>query len=71
MWLNKNLIISKSFKRQLDQVIVHEQVKNCVAINNNLSADQIDQEFITLRKVSHLKQRHSWIEKRPSSHKTP
>ncbi len=38
----ENKIITKHLKRWLDQVIVHEQVENGVAINNNLSIDQID-----------------------------
>jgi hypothetical protein len=39
----KNRIVTWSLKRQLDQVIVHEEVENDVAINYNLSANQIDQ----------------------------
>jgi hypothetical protein len=39
----ENIIIIKSLRRQLNQVIVHEQKKNGVAINNNLNADYIDQ----------------------------
>jgi hypothetical protein len=39
----ENKIVIRSLKRQLDQVIVHGQVENGVAINNNLSVDQIDQ----------------------------
>jgi hypothetical protein len=67
----ENIIITKSLKSQLDQVIVHEQVENGVAINNNLNEDQIDQQFVTPRIVSHLKQRHSWIEEKPIGHKMP
>jgi hypothetical protein len=33
----ENKIVTRSLKRQLNQVIVHEQVENGVAINNNLS----------------------------------
>jgi phage-related tail protein len=51
----ENKIITKSLKRQLNQVIVHEQVENGVAINNNLSENQIDQQFVTPRIISHLK----------------
>jgi hypothetical protein len=38
----ENIIVTKSLKRQLDQVIVHKQVEDGATINNNLSADQID-----------------------------
>jgi hypothetical protein len=37
---NRNVI--KIMRRQIDQVIIHEQVENGVAINKNLSADMID-----------------------------
>jgi hypothetical protein len=39
----ENIIITKSLRRQLNQVIVHGQVENGIAINSNLSANQIDQ----------------------------
>jgi hypothetical protein len=32
-------IVTKSLKKQLDQVVLHEQVENGVAISNNLSVD--------------------------------
>jgi hypothetical protein len=38
----ENRIVTRSLKRQLDQVILHKQVENGVAINNNLSANHID-----------------------------
>ncbi len=38
----ENQIVTKSLKRQLDQVIVHEQVENGITINSNLSAYHID-----------------------------
>ncbi len=44
----ENRIITRSLKRQLDQVVVHEQVENDIAINTNLS---VDQQFITPRRV--------------------
>jgi hypothetical protein len=47
----ENKIITKSLRKQLNQVILHEQVENGVAINNNLIADQVDQQIITLRRV--------------------
>jgi hypothetical protein len=36
-----------------------------------LSENQIDQQFVTPRIIYHLKQRHSWIEEKPTSHKMP
>ncbi len=42
----------KSLSRQLYQVIIHEQEEIGVAINRNMSADQIDYQFITPTKVS-------------------
>ncbi len=44
----ENKMITRSLRRQLDQAIVHEQVENGTVINKNLSANQIDQQFITL-----------------------
>ncbi len=35
-------IVIRSIRKQLDQVIIHEQVENGVAINKNLNAYQID-----------------------------
>jgi hypothetical protein len=34
--------VTRSLRRQLDQVILHKQVENGAAINNNLSVDHID-----------------------------
>jgi hypothetical protein len=49
----ENIIVTKNVRIQLDQVIVHEQVENGVAINRNLNADYIDQQFITpLKKIN-------------------
>jgi hypothetical protein len=39
----ENIIITRSLKRQLDWVVLHEQVENGTAINNNWSANQEDQ----------------------------
>jgi hypothetical protein len=39
----ENIIIIRSMKKQLNQVILHEQVENGATINNNLSVDQVDQ----------------------------
>ncbi len=38
----ENIIITKSLKRKLDDVVLHEQVENGTAVNNNLNANQID-----------------------------
>jgi hypothetical protein len=38
----ENRIVTRSLRKQLDQVILHEQVENGVAINSNLSVDHID-----------------------------
>jgi hypothetical protein len=48
----ENKIITRSLKRQLNHVIVHKQVENGATINNNLSVKEIDQQFITPRRVS-------------------
>ncbi len=39
----ENRIVIRSLRRQLDQVIVHEQVEKGTAIYKNLNANQIDQ----------------------------
>jgi hypothetical protein len=46
-------------------------VENGIAINKNLNADQVDQQFVIPRIVFQSKQKHPWIEKRPASHRTP
>ncbi len=38
----ENRIVTRSFRRQLYQVILHKQVENGVAINNNLNANHTD-----------------------------
>jgi hypothetical protein len=38
----ENRIVNRSLRRQLDQVLLHEQVENGVTINNNLNVDQIN-----------------------------
>jgi hypothetical protein len=38
----ENKILTKNLRRQLDQVVLHEQVENGATINNNLSANQED-----------------------------
>jgi hypothetical protein len=47
----ENKIIIRSSRRQLDQVVLHEQVENGVAISNNLSVDQVYQQFETPKRV--------------------
>jgi hypothetical protein len=37
----ENQIVTKSMKRQLDQVIIYEQVENGVAINKIVNTNQI------------------------------
>ncbi len=44
-------------------------MENGTIINNNLSADQIDQQFVTFRKVFQSKQKHLWTEERLAGHK--
>jgi hypothetical protein len=38
----ENRIVTKSLRKQIDQVILHEQVEIGIAIKSNLSVDQID-----------------------------
>jgi len=38
----KNKIVIRSLRRQLDHVILHEQVENGATINSKLSADHMD-----------------------------
>jgi hypothetical protein len=35
----ENKIVTRSLRKQLHQVVLHEQVENGATINNNLSAD--------------------------------
>jgi hypothetical protein len=35
----ENIIVTRSLRRQLDHVVLHEEVENGVGINNNLSDD--------------------------------
>ncbi len=44
-------IETKILKRQLDQVVLYEQVENGIAISNNLSVDLVDQRFETPKRV--------------------
>jgi hypothetical protein len=67
----ENRIVTKSLKRKLNQVIIHEQVENGTTINSNLNVDQIDQQFVTPRKVSQSEYKYPWTKKRPTSHRTP
>jgi hypothetical protein len=47
----ENRIITRSLNKQLDWVVLHEQVENGIAISSNLSADQEDQRFETPKRV--------------------
>jgi len=38
----ENKIVTKSLRRQLDQVVLHDQEENGTTISNNLIANQID-----------------------------
>jgi hypothetical protein len=67
----ENRIVTRSLRSQLNQVILHEQVENGTTINNNLSANQVDQQFVTPRRVSWFEQKHLWTKERPIGHKTP
>jgi hypothetical protein len=48
----ENWIITRSLRWQLDHVVLHEQVENGVAINNNLNANKVDHRFETPKRVS-------------------
>jgi adenine-specific DNA methylase len=67
----ENRIVIKNLKRQLHQVLLHEQVENDITINKNLNANKEDQQFVTPRKVFQTKHKHPWIEVKPTSHITP
>ncbi len=67
----ENRNVTRSLKRQLDQVVLHEQVENGVAINNNMNVDQVDQWFETPRIFFQTKHRHLWIEESPIGHIMP
>jgi hypothetical protein len=47
----ENIIVIRSLNKQLDHVVVHEQVENGTTINNNLNANQINQLSITPKRV--------------------
>jgi hypothetical protein len=55
-------------RRQLDQVVLHEQVENDVAISKKLNANKVDQRFETPRRVSWIEQRHPWTKDRLAGH---
>jgi hypothetical protein len=38
----ENMIVTRSLRKQLNQVVLQEQVENAIAINNNLCAAQVD-----------------------------
>ncbi len=45
-------------------------MENGVTMNNNLSVNQIDQQFVTPKIIYQLEQKHLWIKERLASHKT-
>jgi hypothetical protein len=48
----ENKIKTRSLRRQLDNVVLHEQMENGANnINNNLNVGQVDQRFETHVKV--------------------
>ncbi len=47
----ENKIVIRNLRRQLNHVVLHEQVENGIAINNNLNVNQVDQLFETPRRV--------------------
>jgi histidinol dehydrogenase len=67
----ENRIVTRSLKKQLNQVVLHEQVENGIAISNNLSADHVDQRFETPRRVFQIKQKHLQTKDRPIGHIMP
>jgi len=46
-------------------------VENGAAISNNLSANQVAQQFETPIRVFQIEQKRPWTEERPIGHKTP
>ncbi len=64
-------IETKILKRQLDQVVLYEQVENGIAISNNLSVDLVDQRFETPKRVFQIEQKHPRTEEKLASHKMP
>jgi hypothetical protein len=49
----ENKIVTKSLRRQLDQIILHEQVENGISISNDLNVNQVDQWFETPKVGNH------------------
>jgi len=37
----ENINVTRSLKRKLDHVVLHEQAKNGAAISNNLNVDKV------------------------------
>lgn len=67
----ENQIITRSLRRQLKQVVLHEEVENGNAISNNLNANKVDQQFETPIRVFQTKQKHLWIEERLAGYRIP
>jgi hypothetical protein len=47
----ENKIVTKSLKKKLEYVILHQQMKNGTTIHINLSVNYEDQQFVTLKRV--------------------
>ncbi len=67
----ENEIVTKSLKKQLNLIVLHEQVETGATISNIFSAYKIDQWFETPRRVSKIKQQHRRIKENPTGHRMP
>ncbi len=67
----ENRIVSGSLKRQLNHVVLHEQMENGIAISNNLSVDQLNQRFETPIRIFQTEKKHPWIEEIHVGHRMP
>jgi hypothetical protein len=67
----ENRIVTRSLRRQLNQVVLHEQVENGVSISNNLNVNQVDQWFETPIRVFQIEQKDPWTEERHVGHIMP
>jgi hypothetical protein len=47
----ENTIIIRSLRKQLNQVVLYEQLENGIAINNNLSVDQVNTYLNSLNNI--------------------
>jgi len=67
----ENGIVTRSLNKQLNLIVLHEQVENSATISNIFSAYQIDQWFETPRRVSKIKQGHRRIKESLTGHRMP